>query len=310
MTFAETIQALFQSYGQLPGITIECQKELIAIGVENKAARAEVFLQGAQVSRYQRKGERPIIWLSQQCDYKEGTPLRGGIPICWPWFGDLDKNPEYLQKQFTPAFVTTAPAHGFVRNQVWDVKNISIPSDNLTIIELSYIISEGAEPLWPFATELVYTIEVGQHLSTSLSVNNISQQAFTFSGALHSYFVVDSINNTFVNGFDGLSYVDALNNWEASQQEGDIDFDQEVDRIYQSSPKIITLIDGQRKIKLTNGGSKSTVVWNPWKDKAKRLSQFADDDYKTMVCIETANALDDVITLEPNERAWLSVQIE
>jgi glucose-6-phosphate 1-epimerase len=99
MNINDTIQTLYKGYGQLKGVTIECQKELVAIGIKNQAATAEVFIQGAQITRYQRIDEAPTLFLSKACGYQQGSALRGGIPICWPWFGNLEQNPNALKQQ-------------------------------------------------------------------------------------------------------------------------------------------------------------------------------------------------------------------
>ncbi|MGS2718263.1 D-hexose-6-phosphate mutarotase [Eionea flava] len=313
MSLANTISALYADYGQLKGVTIECQKELVAIGIKNQAATAEVFLQGAQVTRYQPNNSSPFLFLSDACDYQSGQALRGGIPICWPWFGLLDKNPSsvrqsvgFLSAEDSGSLLAkgSLPAHGFVRERDWSVTSIRTPADNLTIIELSYHVTD--EPLWPFNTLLSYRIAIGKTLSVSLHVHNQSDKALTYSGALHSYLSINDIAHTRVSGLDGCHYYDALesddeNNWLFKQQEGDIVFSQETDRVYQTTGGAIQVRDGDNRVlELTSSGSKSAVVWNPWLDKARTLSQFTTSDYTRMLCIETANAVDDVVTLAPD----------
>lgn len=319
MNMAEKIQDLYQRYGELEGISIECQKELIAIGISNKVARAEIFLQGAQVTAYQRHGETPILFLSKECQYQQGSPLRGGIPICWPWFGDINKNPIELQQQFSAEFIASSAAHGFVRDSDWELTNIDIVDDSLTAITLKYSVPKDNSFNWPFAADLVYEVKVGEQLTASLTIKNTDKQPFLFSGALHTYFNVDNVDSVSVKGLDKTKYIDALKNWETFHQQGDITFDSECDRIYllgkgEGNNKTldnhpIFLQDQSRKITIENTGSQSLVVWNPWVEKAERLSQFADDDYKKMVCVETANAMGDVIHLEPNEEHRLSVAV-
>ncbi len=309
MGIAEKIQDLYQRFGGLPGVTIECQKELLAIGISNSAASAEVFIQGAQVSRYQRHSDdEPLLFLSADCTYKQGVPLRGGIPICWPWFGALNKNEERIAKQYSNEILESAPAHGFVREREWQVDKIHMPSNNLTIIELSYVVDNSSvEECWPFPARLCYRIEIGNQLSVSLQVENIGEQSFVYSGALHSYFSIANIDNVFISSFDEVDYIDALDDWQIKKQKGDIVFDQEVDRIYQNSPKSITLHDGQRKINIDAQGSESTVVWNPWIEKSQKLTQFNDKDYLRMVCVETANAAGDIVELAPGQTHSLFV---
>ena len=323
MNIANTIQALYKQYGQLKGVTIECQKELVAIGIKNQAATAEVFLQGAQVTHYQRMGELPALFLSKACRYQEGSALRGGIPICWPWFGDLAKNPESVKQQLLGAdhevAKTEFPAHGFVRQRQWRLESITTPTDELTILELSYHVKD--EPLWPFEALLTYRIAIGETLSASLHITNKSPQAFVFSGALHSYFAVSHIDNVSINGLDQCEYYDALDaddkgEWRVKIQQGDITFTEEVDRVYQSSDTPVVIIDNsrgsinkKRTLRLQSSGSKSVVVWNPWIEKSQALSQCKEDDYQRMVCIETANAVDDVVRLEPNSAHELQLTL-
>jgi len=316
MNIAEKIQRLYERYGELEGISIECQKELVAIGIINKIARAEVFLQGAQVTGYQRHGEPSILFLSKECQYKQGSALRGGVPICWPWFGDLNKNNSALQKQFTLPFVESASAHGFVRNVDWDVTEIDISDDETTRIILEYIITKDNIFNWPFSAKLVYEINIGKRLTLSLRIHNTDKKTFMFSGALHTYFNVSHIDHVKVKGLHDVSYIDALKNWETFKQQGDISFNSELDRIYLlrsidecSHGSKVNLKDGNRELIIESSGSGSLVIWNPWVEKSQRLSQFLADDYQKMVCIETANAADDMVTLEPNAEHVLSVKI-
>lgn len=312
---ASMMQRLYQQFGDIPGISIECQKELIAIGIKNKAATAEIFLQGAQISHYQQAHKQQLLFLSEACDFKKNSALRGGIPICWPWFGDLAKNHHDIQQQLP--HTAQPPAHGFVRNHDWEVKSITTPSDKLTIIELTLPALESPNnkhPFWPFATQLSYKIKVGNKLSAHLTVKNLSQKPFVFSAALHTYFAISDINILSISGFDQSTYTDALDNWQIKTQEGDIVFKQEVDRIYHTTctkhdVKTITLNDGDRKINICSQGSNSTVAWNPWIEKSQRLSQFKPDDYYRMVCIETANALEDRVTLKPGKTHCLGVTL-
>jgi glucose-6-phosphate 1-epimerase len=308
MNLAKTIETLYQQYGQLPGITIECQNELVAIGIKNKVAVAEVFIQGAQLTRYQRVDEKPLLFLSEDCDYKEGSALRGGIPICWPWFGAFNKNPESVQAALPNALSTDVMAHGFVRTQQWQVDAITTPTDHLTIIELSYTVSSH-DSLWPYPTQLTYRIEIGERLSVSLLVKNTGDQAFTFSAALHSYIAVNHIDNVSVQGFDQVPYIDALDDWQLKAQIDDIQFTGELDRIYHAACGPAVVSDSNRKVTVASTGSNSTVIWNPWIDKSQRLSQFQNEEYQRMLCIETANVMDDVIQLLPQQTHILGAHL-
>lgn len=311
MNLGEKIQDLYQEFGGIKGISIECQKNLIAVGVVNDSARAEIFLQGAQVSSYQKNGEAPILFLSKECSYQNGSPLRGGVPICWPWFGSLEKNNHKLTEQFSSDYISLAPAHGFVRKIEWNLTDIKRIDSSNTVLTLELNVEKNNPYGWPFSARLKYEVKVGDTLQLRLVVENNGNKSFVQSSALHTYFSVSSIDDVAINGLNGVAYIDALKDWVKFRQEGKIQFHEELDRIYQldSPSSVIALLDKKRKLMVNSFGSSSIVVWNPWIEKSKKLTQFADDEYKKMVCIETANAGEDVVTIEPDCSHELSVTI-
>ena len=304
----QQMQQLYSQFGQLDGVVIELHKELLAVRITNKAATATVFLQGAQVSHYQTAGKPAVIWCSDTCDYREGTPLRGGIPVCWPWFGDIHRNANAVQQQI-PAAGENLTAHGFVRSRLWELASVETPDPHTTRLELQLSLADNEEPLWPYACELSMVITVGESLSLDFSVNNLSSETISFASALHTYFGVNAIDDTIVGGLDEHTYIDSLDDWQEKQQHGSLVIDQEVDRIYRGTDHAITIKDAQQRITLESEGSNSAIVWNPWIDKSKRLSNFADDDYLRMLCIETANAEQDYIELAPGSRHHLKLSI-
>jgi len=312
------IESLRKQYADCHGVEFVQQNELPLIRVINNLGSAEIAFQGAQLNRYQPKNGPTTIFTSDANTYSKGSPLRGGIPICWPWFGDLDKNPDKIQQQLSLSDRESAPAHGFVRNRDWQLDSIE-SSATLTRVEFKYTNSKQ-EPLWPFATELRYIINISDSLNVSLIVTNMGSSEFTYSQALHTYFAINDIQETRVRGFDESSYADALDKnelgeWTQKSQDGDIHFDQEVDRVYHSAPSPIELFDNsspdfqEQHLRVRSSGTASTIIWNPWVDKSKSLSQFNDDDYKKMVCIESANTLDNSVTLKPNESHTLTVNL-
>lgn len=309
MSLHEKIQHLYSQFGTLPGITIELHKDLIAINSRNKQASATVFLQGAQLSHYQRHGEQPIIWCSDHCDYKAGTSLRGGIPICWPWFGDLDKNPQQVQ-QHIDSDLEDIPSHGFVRTREWQLSNIDIIDENTTKISLEISFLTDQEPLWPYACKLQLHITIGAELRLQLTTINHSALTLNYSAAMHSYFAVSDISKVCIEGLEQTKYLDCLDYWTMQQQDGKLFFNGEVDRLYQTSDKPILIQDDNRRtMTIINENSHSSVVWNPWINKSKTLSNFADDDYQRMLCVETANAGEDFVTLAPQQQHCLQLTI-
>jgi glucose-6-phosphate 1-epimerase len=305
---ADLMQSLYSQFGELPGISIELHQDLIAIAVATRSATATVFLQGAQVSQYGLKDQPPILWLSPLCDYQAGQALRGGVPVCWPWFGELAKNPGTVSGQINHP---DPPAHGFVRNRDWQLLDVQIHSPAHTRLLLGLEITAGSEPLWPFASELQLEIDISESLQISLTSINRDNRAFYFSSALHSYFNIGAIDKVTVEGLSGLSYIDALDNWKPKQQQGLLDITGEVDRIYQKIKQPLLIHDKghDRFIEVSSHGSESAVIWNPWQDKARRLSCFPAQAYQHMLCIEPACALEDCIELQPGQSHKLLTKI-
>lgn len=305
---ADTMQALYRRFGEIPGVQIELHKSLLAVRVDNAAATATVFLQGAQISHYQRRNEQPVLWCSPLCDYSEHQPLRGGIPICWPWFGRFDSNPEPVRQQITAA---TDNSHGLVAQLPWKLVDIQVPDGEHTELIFSLRLYNGQEPAWPWATELTLTVVVGNTLSVRLGVDNQSNDSLAFTAALHSYLAISHIANVMVDGLEDLSFIDCTDNWQERRQRSAVVIDGEVDRIYRGGDRTITLVDNgwRRALTLDSIGSNSTVIWNPGIEKSRRLSHFDDGAYTDMLCIETANAGDDYIVLEPSQRHELGVTI-
>jgi glucose-6-phosphate 1-epimerase len=299
MNIGQQMQALYSRFGDIDEVTIELHKELLAINIHNRAAEATVFLQGAQLSQYQPHKEQPVIWLSPDCEYKVGSPLRGGIPICWPWFGGLDKNPESIQQQVSSS---VGQAHGLVRALEWDVDFIKVISLDDTELQMSLTLD--ANELWPFACKLVMKFTIGARLTLCFEVQNNDSRPFVFTNALHSYFAIGDITQTKISGLDNKPFIDALSDWEVFTQHGDITIDREIDRIYEINGEDVQITDSrwQRQISIGSKSSANAVVWNPWVEKSKRLSQFGDSSFRQMLCVESANTGNDSIALQPGER--------
>ncbi|QLF93374.1 D-hexose-6-phosphate mutarotase [Pseudomonas sp. ABC1] len=258
--------------------------------------------QGAQVLEYRQGDEPPIIWLSEQAAFESGQPVRGGIPVCWPWFGDLARNPEAVQH----VHPQPAPAHGLVRSLLWTL-------ERQTVEQGAALLDFGCPPLTECPElQLHLHVRLDDALHLRLTSHNLGDTPITLSQALHSYFAISDIHQVSVQGLDGKPYIETLEDWQPREQSGDLHFDGETDRIYLDLPQRLTLTDPtwQRRIELHASGSRSAVLWNPWVDKSRRLSQFADDAWQRMLCIETANVLDDAVRLEPGASHELTLAIE
>lgn len=275
-----------------------------------RTANAELLVaqQGAQILSYQRDGERPLIWLSEQAEFKQGQSVRGGVPLCWPWFGDLRRNPQAVQALYRGG--SLVPAHGLVRGLDWQLLGIDC-QDHSVILDFVFNSLEQPQTEWPHAAELQLRIRLDDQLHLELSNRNLGDTPLTISQALHSYFAVGDIRQARVEGLRGCRYIDTLDNWLERQQSDTLSFHGETDRIYLDTPAQLSIVDPvwQRRIHLHSSGSGSAVLWNPWIDKARRLSQCAEDAWQGMLCVEHANVLNDLLVLAPGAQHRLSVSL-
>jgi D-hexose-6-phosphate mutarotase len=267
------------------------------IEIDNSHATASIALHGAQVLSYQPHGQEPVLWVSKDAVYAEGKSVRGGVPICWPWFGahpDADK-----------------ASHGFVRNCFWQLRSIQQLADDCTEIVLFLEDDQHSRSLWPLPFVLEFRVSVGRSLSLSLTMTNRATVPQAITAALHSYFYVGDIASTAVLGLEHVEYLDALQGFRRFTQSGDIRFNAELDRIYERASADEWIHDEAlgRKIRLQKKNSQSTVVWNPWIDKSARMDDFEEEGYRRMVCVETGNIASDAVALAPGMSHTLGVEI-
>lgn len=256
------------------------------IEVKNEAAEAKVALQGAHLFHYARAGEEPILWLSEASDFEAGRAIRGGVPLCWPWFGFHEDK--------------SLPQHGFARTALWEFVSSDEVDAKTTALTFRLTHDEKTLQIWHYKFLLELKIIISDKLSMELKTTNLDENAFKISQALHTYFSISHISEVAIKGLDKKPYLDALT-WKNEIQDGDISFSQEVDRVYQEVDGEIVLSDKNRAIYIKNEGSSSAVVWNPWIEKCGRMSAMKPNAYEYFVCIESANAFDDARVLEPQE---------
>jgi len=290
-----------------PKVESEQHGELNCWRITSDTAELLVAQQGAQVLSYQRLGEPPLLWLSEQAIFKQGKSVRAGVPVCWPWFGNLKRNPAAVQAMYRGE---DAPAHGLVRGRDWQLLSIEGSGDSVRV-EFTLPETQGDLPGWPHNVELKLSIVMGEQLTITLTSYNLDNVPVTISQALHSYFAVSDVREVQVEGVDGLGYIETLADWEQRVQQGNLGFAGETDRIYLQAPEQLSIVDPNwnRRIRLNSSGSRSAVIWNPWIARAAELPDMADDGWQRMLCIETANVWDDVVTLVPGATHSLSVSI-
>lgn len=264
---------------------------LVLAEVNNVHARATIALQGAHVMTYARSGEEPLIWLSRQAKFAIGKSIRGGVPVCWPWFGPHAENPKF-------------PGHGFARTVPWRLVQATTLPDGSNRLEFQIEQSEATRAQWPHASDVRTIVTVGTALTVELLTTNTGRETFTLGQALHTYFEIGDIHRLSVLGLDGCDYLDKVDGGKRKTQQGAVTFDGETDRIYLGTGNRCEIRDPalNRSIVIQSSGSRSTVVWNPWNEKADKMGDFGPEGWTGMVCVETANAADDVRSLAPGEQ--------
>ncbi|MBU1668432.1 D-hexose-6-phosphate mutarotase [bacterium] len=266
------------------------------IEVKNAYAEAKIALQGAHIFHYQVQEKAALLWVSEKAFFEKGKAIRGGIPICFPWFG-LNKND------------ATLPQHGFARTAEWRVVIEEELNEGTTHVQLQLKQNEERLKLWAYHFDVRLDVVVDSKLSITLSVTNTDTKAFELSTALHSYFTISAIKNVVIRGLEKRRYYDSLLK-ETCVQEGTVVINEEVDRVYFDTTETVLLEDEKRTIAINQEGSNSMVLWNPWIEKSKQMADMTDDGYQTMVCLETANALEDTRMVQPNETHILKAVID
>jgi glucose-6-phosphate 1-epimerase len=226
------------------------------------------------------------LWASRHSYFTPGKAIRGGIPVCWPWFASHPADPG-------------KPAHGFARTSQWSVLDSELTSEGAIRLRLGLTDATATRALWPHPFQLELRVTVGAALQVELLIRNPGDTTFTCTDALHSYFSVSDNTNVTITGLESTAYLDKVAGNQRREQSGPITISGETDRVYLDTSADCLIIDPgwQRQIRVAKQGSRTTVVWNPWAEKARQMADFGAEEYRQMVCVETANAADEVITV-------------
>jgi glucose-6-phosphate 1-epimerase len=272
---------------------------LVQANIAAPEGSALLFLQGGHVTDFEPGRLGPVLFTSAHSHFAPGTAIRGGVPIIFPWFGPHPTR-------------TDLPAHGFARTLPWHLATVLPPSGGGAGVTLTLESSDETRRLWPHDFALRYTVLVGRTLDLSLEVHNTGDAPFTFEEALHTYLSVADVRQVRVEGLDGRDYLDKVDGGRRKTQSGPITLTGETDRVYLNTPDTVTVHDPAacRRIVVSKESSATTVVWNPWVDKAKRLTDFGDDEWPRMICIETANAAENAVILPPGGRHTMRAAVE
>ena len=282
----------------VPGLSAEGGTSSPIVRVENTHAVARVALHGAQVLTYVPRGSNPILWLSPRAVFSPGRAVRGGVPICWPWFGPHPTD-------------ETKPNHGFARLSVWALDAAWTTEDGGHKMMFRFPMEAGAAAGWKQSFDLRLTVSVGPVLELALTTRNTGDSPLTVGGALHGYFAVSDIRKVRVSGLEGRAFVDQRNPAERRVQKGPVEIGAETDRVYDDPGNRCVIEDPllARRIVVEKSGSRSTVLWNPWLEKARAFSDVGEDQYRDFLCVEPAYVLSDVVTLAPGEGHCLTASI-
>lgn len=255
--------------------------------LEHEGAAAGICVHGAQVLHYQPAGGEDVLWLSRASWYESGKPIRGGIPVCWPWFGPHPTD-------------AAAPGHGFARLRLWEVVDSKTAPDGTSV---SLRLQDDAETrkAWPYAFELTLRVTLSDHLRLDLTTRNRGAEPFRITQALHTYLAVRDVAAVRISGLEATPFLDTVNHYTINQDNKPITICGETDRIYTNTAAECVVDDPlwPRRLRIGKVGSRTTVVWNPWIEKSRRMPDFGDDEYRGMLCVETANAGPEAIALPP-----------
>jgi glucose-6-phosphate 1-epimerase len=246
---------------------------LTRIQVRCATGEAEIYLQGAHVKSWQPVGQQPVLWMSRKSRFEQGAPIRGGVPLCFPWFG---VHPE-------------GPQHGWARIMDWTLERVVDDGETVTLTLSLSDSPESRASAWPHAFDARFTVTVGATLGLRLVVTNRSNAEVDFEESFHTYFAVSDVRNASISGLAGLPWVDATG---AGEQDGaPLRVAGPVTRVYTGATGGSNIADAGlgRTIVVRGENAANVVVWNPWSDQARSMPDFGDDEWAGMVCVETAN---------------------
>jgi D-hexose-6-phosphate mutarotase len=271
---------------------------LTRITVTVEGAEAEIYLNGATLTRYEVEGE-PVLFCSRTSKYEPGKAIRGGVPVIFPWFGPHPTEPGQ-------------PQHGLVRAADWHLDSMRRIAPDLAELTLTFESSDATRAAWPFDFGLRYTVSVGKRLEMALEVTNRSMSDIRFDEALHTYLAVGDVRKIAIAGLEDCEYVDKVDGGARKRLGAEsLRLTGETDRVFVDTSEACRLFEpGRPDVLVGKEGSLSTVVWNPWETKAEAMSDLAGGQWPGMVCIETVNALENAVTLSPGASHTMKAIVE
>lgn len=267
--------------------------------VQSPCAEGDVYLHGANVASWKPSNQKEVLWLSRSSLWAAGNAIRGGVPICFPWFGPKKD-------------AADAPVHGFVRLKEWKLDSVTEERDIVKAV-LTYDHEAASTKAW-FSGNFALRFEVsfGTKLAMRMEVQNTGSTELMAEEALHTYLSVGDVREVEVTGLEGERFLDKVDGWREKTQESAVIITAETDRVYMNAARSVEIRDPkfERKILIHKENSRDTVVWNPWIAKSKAMPDFGDDEWPGMICVETCNVLKNAIRLAPGERHTMGSVIE
>jgi len=277
---------------EIPGVAeiLVGNGSLSKVRVTSTAAVGEIYMHGAHVTSWKPTGREEVFFVSSRSPWEDGRAIRGGVPISFPWFASKVDDP-------------AAPAHGFVRTKAWQLDSISQEGSAVTV-SMSTESNDDTRRWSPSKFRLFYRASFGSELCLELDVANTGETPLRFEEALHAYYRVGNIDETRVRGLNGARYVDKTDSNREKTQQGEVKVIAETDRVYLNTSDAIELNDPvlERRIQVSKENSRTTVVWNPWREKARSMSDLGADEWTQMICVETTNVSDYSVVLAPGQQ--------
>jgi glucose-6-phosphate 1-epimerase len=293
------IRALNESLAIAGGVQIvEGKSGLPKIQIQTAFAEAEIYLHGAQLTAWKPAGAAEVLFVSEKSHWEDGRAIRGGIPVCFPWFRAKADDPQ-------------APAHGFVRTKEWRIESIKEEAGGSICACLLTGSDEATRRWWPFDFLLEYRITVGERLKLELRIKNTGQSMLRFEEALHTYFNVGDVEQVKVEGLNGAASLDNRDGNRRKTQTGDLRLLAQTDDAFVGSSGPVEIVDEMhgRRLKTEKGNSNTTIVWNPWRDGASAMTDFGPEEWRRMLCVEGGNILDSAVALGPDEAHTMTIEI-
>ncbi len=277
-----------------PDVRFHQKDQLLMIELNNRYGSATLTNHGGTLLSYIPVGGDEVIWVSETAVYDGSKPVRGGVPVCWPWFGPYD--PQALGADPSDA---AKKGHGVARYEFWGVASARSVGDATEVV-LQLEPNDSIRQAWPLPFELKLIVTLGEKLTMELVGKNCSERDWKVSEAFHTYFRVGQAENLVIEGLENTTYIDKDRDSQRFIQEGPLHLGLPMERIYLDQQGAVVLEDSNngRKIVMEKVNSASTVVWNPGPEGAKGFADMPDDQYAHMVCVEAANALDNAYALK------------